>query len=103
MWEFEQMKAIKKSLKTESHVHVAYRIHRKDRLGISQFSNTLSFRDDLCCFASQFSAFQVNKRTNAMMFGLPEEWKALYPDIDFEDKVLRWMAFPQAMEKGTVR
>ena len=101
MWEIEQMKEIRRSLKTESHIGTTSRIHRKDRLGRSRYRNTLSFRDVLCCFQGQFSAFKVNKGTSAMLFGLPEEWKALYPDVDFQKRVFRWMAFPKDLSGGT--
>jgi len=36
-----------------------------------------------------------------MLHSLPNEWRSLFPDVEFNRTVFRWMVFPKDLSGGT--
>lgn len=100
LWEREIMKAFRKEIRGMGSVIPTPSRHGK-RLFNHKFRRSFTYRDVVCIHQGQFAAFKVDRTEMDLMSSAPEEWKTLFPEIEFKRTVFRWMVFPKDLSGGT--
>lgn len=100
LWEREMMKAFRREIRGMGSSTRNPSRHGK-RLLNHKFRRAFTYRDVVCIHQGQFAAFKVDRTEMDLMNSVPNEWKDLFPEIEFKRTVFRWMVFPKDLSGGT--
>ena len=94
LWERELLLQMRREIKVNAPAAPKTHFH-KDQLSPKKFRKGLVFRDVICMYNNNFSAFQVERQSIDNLFDLKNSWKALYPDVNFNKTAFNWFIFPK--------
>lgn len=100
LWEREILNSLKSELRSFG-TGTSITPRHGDRLFGHKFRRGFTYRDVVCLYEGRYSAFKVDREPMGMMHSLPDEWRSLFPDVEFKRTVFRWMVFPKDLSGGT--
>ena len=100
LWEREILNSLKSELRSFG-TGASITPRHGDRLFGHKFRRGFTYRDVVCVHEGRYSAFKVDQEPMGMMHSLPEEWRSLFPDLEFKRTVFRWMVFPKDLSGET--